>query len=110
MAQGLALDLVIIDDETSAVVGEVGISNVDPARKAALIGYWLLPDGRGRGLATHAVAELSTWLFEDLGLRLLVARCAVANAASQHVAARAGYEFRRVDDDGYQLWARLASV
>jgi len=106
VANRLALDLVIVED--GVVMGEVGIANIDAGRRAALIGYWLLPDGRGRGLAAQALAVFSAWLLEDLGLDLLVARCAVANEASQRVAAHAGYVHRRDDDKGHQLWARTS--
>jgi RimJ/RimL family protein N-acetyltransferase len=109
ITSGLALDLVIVDGASGKVVGEVGISNLDAHRRAALIGYWLLDDARGRGLAGQAVDAFSTWLLGDLGLRLLVARCAVANVASHRVASSAGYQFRRVDETGFQLWALSGS-
>jgi RimJ/RimL family protein N-acetyltransferase len=56
------------------------------------IGYWLLPGARGRGFATRAVRLVSDWAFGDLGLseiRLVTER---ANARSQGVALRSGFQ------------------
>lgn len=90
LRDGLSLDLCILD-RAQRVVGEVGLSGFDEARRAALIGYWLLPGARGRGIATTAVEALSVWATTRAGLRVLVARCASANPASRAVARRARY-------------------
>ena len=59
-------------------------------------GYWILPEWRGRGVATRALDALSRWAFgttEDggLGLRRIALRHSVANLASCRVAEKAGY-------------------
>lgn len=108
LRDGRALDLCIVD-ETDRVVGEVGLSGFDADRRAALIGYWLLPPARGRGLAATAVAALSAWATTGAGLRVLVARCASANPASQAVAARAGFVHVGRDGDE-ELYAFRASA
>lgn len=102
-----SLDLCIVDDQ-HAIVGEVGLSGFDWERRAALIGYWVLPAGRGRGLATQSTAALAEWALTELDLHVLVARCATGNIASHTVAQRAG--FAHVGDDGHdhQLWIRRA--
>lgn len=98
----ISLDLCVTLDDL--VIGEVGLSSFDTAHKGALIGYWLLPEGRGTGRATASLRAVTEWAFEDLGLEVLVARCAAANQASHAVARRAGYAHTRDDDAGYQLW------
>jgi RimJ/RimL family protein N-acetyltransferase len=58
---------------------------------AGAVGYWLLPEARGRGFATRAVRLICDWAFQDLalpGLRLLTEP---ENLASQRVAERAGF-------------------
>lgn len=101
-----SLDLCIVAADTNDVVGEVGLSGFDWDRRAALIGYWLLPAGRGRGLATHATSALANWALSALELSVIVARCNSANLASQAVAQRAGFSHGHSDGDGHELWVR----
>ena len=86
-----------------------------PAREAE-IGYAIAPSARGRGVAGRALALLTRWGIDDLGLERLELRIAVTNPASERVAARGGYlregvlrrvhfkEGRRVD---LGIWSRL---
>ncbi|MCM0676200.1 GNAT family N-acetyltransferase [Micromonospora phytophila] len=57
----------------------------------ASIGYWTMPEARGRGVATGAVVRLTGWAFAELGLHRIELCHAVANPASCRVAERAGY-------------------
>ena len=86
-----------------------------PAREAE-IGYAVAPAARGRGVAGRALALLTGWGLDELGLERLELRIAVTNPASERVATRAGYtregilrrvhfkEGRRVD---LGVWSRL---
>ena len=105
-----SLDLCVVDAESQQVVGEVGLSGFDWDRGAALIGYWLLPAGRGRGLASQATAALADWAVDKLELHLLIARCDSANLASQAVAQRAGFRHAHGDGQGNELWVRRAAT
>jgi ribosomal-protein-alanine N-acetyltransferase len=75
-------------------VGKVWLSVSETDRSTGSIGYWLLPVGRGRGLATSAVRLLSTWAVHELGITNLRIRTASNNKRSQRVAERSG--FRKV--------------
>ena len=75
-------------------VGKVWLSVSEADGSMGSIGYWLLPVGRGRGLATSAVRLLSTWAIRELGITNLRLRTAWDNERSQRVAERSG--FRRV--------------
>lgn len=55
------------------------------------VGYWLRPEGRGRGAATAAVRLLAGWAFEALSIQRLHLTTAIDNLASQRVAERAGF-------------------
>ncbi len=109
LVDGRSLDLCIVAAETDDVVGEVGLSGFDWDRRAALIGYWLLPAGRGAGLATNATSALADWAFSELGLSVVVARCNSANLASQAVAQRAGFSHAHSDGEGHELWVRRST-
>jgi RimJ/RimL family protein N-acetyltransferase len=70
-------------------LGHVWI-NVDSDATGA-VGYWLLPEARGRGLATRSVRLVCDWGFRDVGLRELRLLTEPENLASQRVAERAGF-------------------
>lgn len=105
---GLALDLVVVEAAApELVLGEVGLSSFDPARRGALVGYWMAAPARRRRVATRALAALAAWATDPdgpLALVALVARCDPANAASHGVAIAAGFEPRSRDRDGFELF------
>jgi RimJ/RimL family protein N-acetyltransferase len=55
------------------------------------IGYWLLPEARGRGFATRAVRLVARWALRELGLARLQLLAEPSNEASQRVAERSGF-------------------
>lgn len=67
---GHALTVAITDpqDETT-ILGGASLYDVDLETQGAGIGYWLAPDARGRGAATHTVRLLAGWAFSRLGLK-----------------------------------------
>lgn len=56
-----------------------------------MVRYWLLPEGRGRGLATTSVGQLATWGFSTLAIGRLAAFVEVQNSTSWAVLERAGF-------------------
>jgi RimJ/RimL family protein N-acetyltransferase len=56
------------------------------------IGYWLLPEARGKGLASRAVKLVSRWALRDLTLARLALLTEPANRRSQRVAERNGFQ------------------
>lgn len=77
-----------------ACVGLVWINRGTKDPSVGHVGYWLLPDARGHGLATRAVRLISEWAMRELRLASLALTTDVANERSQAVAERSG--FRRV--------------
>jgi hypothetical protein len=55
--------------------------------------YWLLPEGRGRGLATHAVRLLVNWGFDESGVHRVALYTKEGNIASERVAERCGFRY-----------------
>ena len=105
---GRSVDFVINEPAGPAVAGEIGLAPIDWERRATLVGYWLLPEWRGRGLAVAALRLLTPWAVATMSLRLLVARCHPDNSASVAVAEGAGYSFERVDSEGFHLYVYRA--
>ena len=71
----IGIDIVMIDDQTRAVAGEVGIQ-VDPQQGVGEVGFWLAADFRGRGLGTTLLllaADLAAQI-ELVGIVALVDR------------------------------------
>ena len=72
-------------------VGKIWVRVNEQDTSTAFIGYWLLPVGRGRGLATSAVRLLSAWAIRELGITTLRLHTASDNERSQRVAERSGF-------------------
>ena len=75
-----------------ACIGHAWVNLSDSVAGSAGMGYWLLPQARGRGLATRAVRLLSGWAFYDLGLTRLRIFAEPENERSQRVAERCGFK------------------
>ena len=102
---GRAFDVVAVDDRDD-VLGEFGLSRFDAARAAAVAGWWIHAEARGRGIGGAMVTALSGWLLAG-PFRAVLAEIDPANAASVAVARRAGFEM--LGDapggaDGRQVW------
>jgi RimJ/RimL family protein N-acetyltransferase len=78
-----------LDD--GVVLGGASLNEVDLACGRAAVGYWLAPQTRGRGVASHTVRLLAHWAFADLGLARVELTCGPDNRASQRVAERCGF-------------------
>jgi RimJ/RimL family protein N-acetyltransferase len=71
-------------------VGHVFVNLADAGRGS--IGYWLLPEARGKGLASRAVRLVSQWALHDLCLVRLGLSTEPSNRLSQRVAERSGFQ------------------
>ncbi len=57
------------------------------------LGYWLTPEGRGKGYATEAGAKARDFAFQVLGAESLVSYIAPCNEPSKRVAERLGARY-----------------
>jgi RimJ/RimL family protein N-acetyltransferase len=74
-----------------AVLGGGSLYGVDRLHGRAAVGYWLLPQARGHGIATRATVLLARYAFDILGVARLELTCGPENEASQRVAGRCGF-------------------
>jgi RimJ/RimL family protein N-acetyltransferase len=89
---GEELNLALVDPhDDERVLGGASLYDVDLDQRRAALGYWLAPEARGRGVATHAVRLLARWAFDALRLVRLELTCGPDNLASQRVAERCGF-------------------
>jgi RimJ/RimL family protein N-acetyltransferase len=81
----------IVDAESGAFLGLAGIVDLEPDANQGEIGYALVPESRGRGIATRALELVTRYALEELGLERVELRIGTENGASMRVAERAGY-------------------
>ena len=72
-------------------VGLVWINMRDGDETTGWLGYWLLPNARGRGLATRAVRLISVWAMREVGLTKFRLTTEPGNKRSRRVAERSGF-------------------
>lgn len=73
------------------VLGGASLNHVDLEMGRAAVGFWLVPEARGRGVATRAVRLVAGWAFAELDLERLELTCGPDNDAAQRVAERCGF-------------------
>lgn len=78
-------------DELLGLLGLHGVEmGLEPGGRAE-VGYWMRPEGRGRGLMTRAVVLATSWAVHELDLAVVTWYAFVGNDASRRVAEKAGY-------------------
>jgi RimJ/RimL family protein N-acetyltransferase len=90
-AQDGWLHLALTVAHSERPVGAVGALMAQRWPATADLGYWVMPDHRGRGLAGAGVALLTGWAFETLDMRRLAIGTMVANEPSRRLARSLGY-------------------
>ena len=108
VAEGRSVDLAVADPSSGEVIGEVGLSGLDPVRRAALIGWWIAEGWRGQGRATEAVRLVLDWALSEGPFHAVMAEIDSGNPASAAVALRAG--MRQVDAPGPESGGRAMLV
>ncbi|MEJ5253723.1 MAG: GNAT family N-acetyltransferase [Acidimicrobiales bacterium] len=113
-AEGTKAAFAIVDAADPAVL--LGAINVAINGAVGNSGYWVTPEGRGRGIASRALRLLTNWAFSTLGLGVILLEIRPENAASIAVARRAGYHHAGEIDVNLQtgeehglIFARLAT-
>lgn len=83
----------VLADGHGEILGIVNLSNIVRASfRSTNLGYWIAAGHTGRGLATAAVTAACRDADERLGLHRIEAGTVLANAASQRVLAKCGFE------------------
>ena len=72
-------------------VGLVGLSHVSRRTRSGELGYWLISEAEGKGLATRSCAAMIDYAFTEYGLRRIAVRIARSNAKSCAIPERLGF-------------------
>ncbi|MFE9766134.1 GNAT family N-acetyltransferase [Streptomyces sp. NPDC005808] len=83
----------VTDADTGEVLGHIGVNEIDHVIRNARVGYWVLPEARGRQVATRALLVATGFAFTDLGLHRLELGHALGHDASCRVAERCGFPY-----------------
>jgi len=81
----------VAEPTTGALLGEVGLKNLDLAAGRAEAALWVHPAARGRGIAVTALSTVLRFGFGALGLSRVDYRHHRDNSASALVAQRCGF-------------------
>lgn len=92
-AEGTTVAFRITDAESGAILGQVGLSGIDAHMRRAVVGYWVLPEARGRRVATRALDLAARWTFTELGIHRLELDHVVGHAASCRIAELCGFSY-----------------
>lgn len=85
------LRLMLVDKNVAEPVGIVDLYDISASNRTAWVGIYVRPAFRGNGLGKKALQMLEDYCRRLLNLRILAAKIASENAASQRLFAKAGY-------------------
>lgn len=97
----------IAEPTTGALLGEVGLKDLDLDTGFAEAAVWVHPKARGQGVATVALEAALRFGFGALDLREVAYRYEEANAASGAVAKRCGFTYLGPEPDLAPTGARV---
>ncbi|MGX4691474.1 GNAT family N-acetyltransferase [Streptomyces sp. JNUCC 63] len=93
--EGSAVSFLIADAESGGgtALGHIGVNDIRQLLGVARVGYWVLPEARGRKVATRALGLVASWAFREVGLHRLELDHAVGHEASCRVAEHCGFRY-----------------
>ncbi|MFD4620408.1 GNAT family N-acetyltransferase [Streptomyces sp. NPDC058475] len=91
--EGTGVSFCVADPDTGAPLGHIGVNEIDHVMSCARVGYWVLPDARGRQIATRALDLATRYSFTELALHRLDLGHAVGHDISCRVAERCGFRY-----------------
>lgn len=83
---------VVISKDTDTAIGYASIWRIDHKNHRGEVGYALLPDYWGIGLATEAMEAIIKFGFEMVGLHTMMANTNPENIASQGLLSKLGFQ------------------
>jgi [ribosomal protein S5]-alanine N-acetyltransferase len=89
--KGEWVELAICNAATDDFVGALMLLHLDWTHRRCELGYWLIPQARGKGLVDGALALALDWAFTELELLRVEIATTVENTHSQAVARRHGF-------------------
>lgn len=91
---------VTIDNNFAGLIGYVTSDFINHRTE---IGYWLLPEFRGKGVMSHCVKQLCQMAVYQRGMHRIQIRCATGNIPSNRIPVRLGFKLEGTERDGELL-------
>lgn len=100
------------------LIGACGLNDIHVEHRRGEIGYWLLPECWGRGIATECVGAMLEHAWGPMGLHRVAAEVDVENHASRRLLDRLGFRLEGIRRDyerkhdsfiDLMIYARLAT-
>jgi ribosomal-protein-alanine N-acetyltransferase len=100
------------------LIGACGLNDIHAEHRRGELGYWLLPDYWGRGIAAECVGAMLEYAYGPMGLHRVAAEVEVANHASRRLLDRLGFRLEGIRRDferkhgsfiDLMIYARLAT-
>ena len=106
---GLAAHFAVLDATTGALLGTVGIRDINQLPQQAIASYWTMPDARGQGVAPQSLDVVCRWAFGSadaggLGLHRIWLDHALVNPGSCRVAEKAGFRLEGTMRESFLLY------
>ena len=98
-AEGSAATWAVHDAVSGEVLGGCALHSISGGEGE--IAYYAMPEGRGRGIVTEAVAAVCRWGFGALDLERISWGCAAGNWGSRAVAQKVGFTFEGTARKGW---------
>ncbi|MGW3283577.1 GNAT family N-acetyltransferase [Streptomyces sp. NPDC001002] len=91
--EGTTASYCITDESSGTTLGHISVNSISHIFSNGHVGYWVLPEARGQGVATRALRLVAHWALTDLGLHRLDLGHALGHDASCHIAERCGFRY-----------------
>jgi len=92
-ADGTSASYRITDESSGTTLGHVGVDGINHVFSTARVGYWVLPEARGRGVATRALRLAAHWAHTELALHRLELDHGIGHDVSCRIAERCGFRY-----------------
>jgi [ribosomal protein S5]-alanine N-acetyltransferase len=89
--EGKFVELAVADPDGDGFLGSMILHSFDERHRRCEVGFWLVPEARGRGLGSRAVALAVSWAFEALDMLRVEMTTTPDNEAVFALARRLGF-------------------
>ncbi|MFJ1974418.1 GNAT family N-acetyltransferase [Streptomyces sp. NPDC087903] len=93
VATGRAMTFCVTDAGDGTILGQVSVNAIDRIFSSGVVGYWVLPEARGRHVAARSLLLAARWAFTEVGLHRLELSHGLGHEASCRVAERCGFRY-----------------
>ncbi len=80
--------------------GLIGFKDIDRINDKLEIGYWLIENMSGKGIATAATRKMVNLAFRNMNMNRIQIRCGIRNEKSSAIPRRLGFKFEGIERGG----------